>query len=1107
MLGVRVGSSRGLERKLVRVGKHTIATCPIARDFVQQKEQELQKLVARKSNRSGVPGFPLRKIMGSRLEKDMMTELEKGWEAHHTRPSFRVLAGLDFGALRVDVHDQRVRAEEYLSGALDSIPDGASWHAKAFRLLKIGAFVPTASPSDFLRFSCRPDEVATFNPFLSAEAAGEFLAGVSTWMQLCVLEDKIERLVTYSNSPGHLKQELQVHRNWDPRQYPSWLCFEVEARLQIRPRQASIAQRLIDNPGDIVQLNMGEGKTRVVLPMLVLHWSFFGASGAIRLHFLSALFHEAFGVLHDRLCASSFGLKLFRLPFHRQVELSGDKVAAIRDTLLHCRRVNGLVLVAPEHRLSLQLERHMVQDDELKRLLDEFQTSTFINLLDESDEILHHRYQLIYAAGNQVGLPQGPQRWRAAQALFRYLWHADESLKEVLDEKRAFSWVRSATHPEAFGTLRLLRGDTLDGLLSILRRALVSMLLRGPPYECDWMHDHDAKTELARAMLEPSEAFGAIPRLGELPPQWRDDVLAFRGFLAGDFLVHCLTKRHRVDYGVSRPGQKRLAVPFRAADTPAERAEFAHPDCALMFTMLAYYADGLSKEEFEQALSTLFSLGPNVQKVHYERWFKLSGGRMAPSERTALDTAAKLDIQNPQQLQSLHLHFRSNFETVNFFLNHCVLPVETKQYPKRLVASAWHLENRIDAIGGQTVGFSGTNDNHRLLTLHVRQYIPSGADHASDLDETREVEADLLATNGRMLDLILHKTSPGVVQLKTRPVLEMAVKRGAHCLIDRGALLAGSSNKPAAIRLLADLPERAHGVVYFADETKHWMIFDRAQRHLPRERSPVREQDCFAIFDESRCRGADLKLRSDAVALLTLGPNMCKDKLMQAAGRMRQLELGEQRLVFAATLEVITQVREGNLSNSKSVQHVLQWAMQNTVKASADGLSKWADQGAHYATTITAPSHAEMDENLELCDLYSGAVVPQDVPSLVLANQRFMVSRRHDLPVPRGMLQLLSDISLRTQEFGSEFKGKSRGLEEECERELELEIEEEEECEIEIPRVPPRAERDWGYAKILSASTPNQLSTEVVSAATLSPALFDDAVLLCATRCLTFPHS
>eukprot|EP00882_Tetradesmus_deserticola_P023299 GHRQ01025352.1.p1 GENE.GHRQ01025352.1~~GHRQ01025352.1.p1 ORF type:complete len:119 (-),score=47.40 GHRQ01025352.1:254-610(-) len=68
-------------------------------------------------------------------------------------------------------------------------------------------------------------------------------------------------------------QELLVHRTWDPAAHPKWLVFEVEGQLQIRPAQYDIAQHLLANPGAIMQLNMGEGKTRVILPMLALHWA------------------------------------------------------------------------------------------------------------------------------------------------------------------------------------------------------------------------------------------------------------------------------------------------------------------------------------------------------------------------------------------------------------------------------------------------------------------------------------------------------------------------------------------------------------------------------------------------------------------------------------------------------------------------------------------------------------------------------------------------------------------------------------------------------------------------------------------------------------------
>jgi hypothetical protein len=70
-----------------------------------------------------------------------------------------------------------------------------------------------------------------------------------------------------------LLQELQVVRVWCSAEYPEWLVFEAEGQLQIRPAQFNIADHLIHHPGSIAQLNMGEGKTSVILPMLALHWS------------------------------------------------------------------------------------------------------------------------------------------------------------------------------------------------------------------------------------------------------------------------------------------------------------------------------------------------------------------------------------------------------------------------------------------------------------------------------------------------------------------------------------------------------------------------------------------------------------------------------------------------------------------------------------------------------------------------------------------------------------------------------------------------------------------------------------------------------------------
>jgi hypothetical protein len=105
--------------------------------------------------------------------------------------------------------------------------------------------------------------------------------------------------------------------------------MQVIQQLEIRERQYCIAQALLENlrhagvvhalygqnhdtpaagkhEGAIVQLNMGEGKTRVILPMLVLALSKTAAFGGskrsiVRLNFLDALLQDAITYLHQVL--------------------------------------------------------------------------------------------------------------------------------------------------------------------------------------------------------------------------------------------------------------------------------------------------------------------------------------------------------------------------------------------------------------------------------------------------------------------------------------------------------------------------------------------------------------------------------------------------------------------------------------------------------------------------------------------------------------------------------------------------------------------------------------------------------------------------------------
>jgi hypothetical protein len=108
-------------------------------------------------------------------------------------------------------------------------------------------------------------------------------------------------------------------------------------------------------------------------------------------------------------------------------------------------------------------------------------------------------------------------------------------------------------------------------------------------------------------------------------------------------------------------------------------------------------------------------------------------------------------------------------------------------------------------------------------------------------------------------------------------------------LIDTGSLLAGIANFDAARRLASssEIKSRFEGVIFFqVDDSSAlsgtWMVMSCATLEIqPMHQSPILQSNAFILFDDARCRGSDFKMRRDAIAGLTLGMELTKDKLMQ----------------------------------------------------------------------------------------------------------------------------------------------------------------------------------------------------------------------------------
>ena len=417
--------------------------------------------------------------------------------------------------------------------------------------------------------------------------------------------------------------------------------------------------------------------------MLAMHWR--NSEKLVRLNVLSPLLQESGEYMHNVLSASIIGIPVLHFPFNRDVKLTLDRARTLGISLKHCEKIGGVIICAPEHRQSLKLKWHELQQKknqkevtEICDMLEKFDSFSYLDILDEVDEILRTKNKLIYAIGAQEQLSSRSSRVHVLQGLLAIVGLSSKSegkeIRRLLSGELVCQGDVGLKNGK-FQEFRILPGENFGEVRTSLLRELAEKLIENPPYELRELAQLESRLDdVIDYVTQPERGHFNSEDLDET---CIDDVLALRGFLANDLFVHCLMKRNRVDYGVNRePGARRklMAVPFHACETPALRAEFGHPDCALMYTCLSYYYDGLNHQQVEQAFHKLLLLGESAQEAIYKTWYQQSCTIMTDVHQSALDVVKKLDLSNTILVSNLVQYFAFNTLTINFWLNSYVFP-------------------------------------------------------------------------------------------------------------------------------------------------------------------------------------------------------------------------------------------------------------------------------------------------------------------------------------------------------------------------------------------------------------------------------------------------
>jgi hypothetical protein len=1061
---------------------------PVPDGYVMQQEKAMMMEVTIPAfNREATP-FPWQNDEISVLESEIDRELKESWDTFHQNPSPTLQS--------TDQEYLRQRIEIFLKDATEKLKLMDEYLVETFRapqatslrlaLLYLSNRIPRVTRADYFKIAFDDEALEQLTFFLDETGRLILRNAVLLYLQLEIFVARLDRIRILLSSDrvplASVVQEWTTVRQWDPRKHPEWLVFEAEGLIQIRPEQFKVANHIIHNPGAITQLNMGCGKTRVILPMLVLYFclkknrsNLKSLHRIVRLHFLTALLREAAGYLHLRLTASTFNLPFLEVPFSREVDINCLDIQQLDHVLQMIQRYGGCILCAPEHRLSLslKLKEFIYEKNSTLRteLLQFFEKWKFLDILDESDALLSHKYHLMYAMGNAGTLEDCLYRAYAVQGLLAVLNNSDE-VCYYLNQRG----VSVSEHIEEGGRYRKIRLVQKMSETTAIRQELVTTLLESfieqPPYSFRWISDFVnagkiSKETFVSAITNYNESINIFIGCEELGENYRwQHLLILRGLLGSGLLEYALELRANVNYGIDTRRKKRLAVPYQAADMPSERSEFGHPDLSLILTMLAYYHIGLTKEQMFESLQYMLSLSIDSQRYHYQLWFEpISNDLFANGEREKMDDVVKIDLNNVTQQELLYSKYRYSTEAINFWLNNCVFPVDLGQFPENISASAWHL-----AEGDWQIGFSGTNDTHLLYPARVVQNDPDCA--------------HLRGTNGKMLHYLIEHTleyrATANYDLKIwqSALWESLQFKNIAAVIDTGSVLAGVSNAQVAMFLIEqeNFPSDLLGVLYFELKEQNggqWMMLDKKTGlAVTRQETHILERDAFIVFDEARSRGTDMKMRPHAVASLIIGPNLTKDRLMQGAGRLRQLSKG-QRIVMLAPPDVDQLIKQQLNVSTVSASTVMHWVSINTQSFIASGLTEWAMSGLAFAksslNTVNVAAERSKLEELYLegqSSFLLSEKVQQEIEKTLKEQE------------PTENMDVLEVVKSRCQTYGNTIEIKSTGFNYEVERELALEREKEmeQENEIEYPPLIPITETPWQYAEVMKCKSVPDIS-------------------------------
>lgn len=306
------------------------------------------------------------------------------------------------------------------------------------------------------------------------------------------------------------------------------------------------------------------------------------------------------------------------------------------------------------------------------------------------------------------------------------------------------------------------------------------------------------------------------------------------------YLLHCLSKRNRVDYGFVRAddlrrwgksgpddmdavvfeefecplSRKLLAIPFAGKDVPSRSAEFASPEVAIGLTFLAIHYEGMRTYDCDVIVNKLTDNMNNEMGAYSQRPSRIKFNDWLESAKQARQLTPDESV-NEADMEALPLELFQTDDKVQMdtlqrviahapdvhahYLEKLVFPMTMKQQTKKLQASGMDLGS--DSLFGIRLGFSGT---------------PSDLLPASLGSVGLEPMSDAMVVHVLTYPKVVTAPAQWYRMDRWTPqtLLDAIAKGGFGAMVDTGALITGFTNEQVA-RYMTKVMPHMKGCVYW----------------------------------------------------------------------------------------------------------------------------------------------------------------------------------------------------------------------------------------------------------------------------------------------------